>query len=494
MDTMYDKNNPLSIEEFAKKLRGHTFQDIIEGTIQSHVSKNYKSVSDVKESYGNVMRKGGLGNLLEKLYFGYEINNNSDADFQSAGVELKVSPYEIKKDGSKRAGERLVLSMISYSKPVDFDFYESHLWKKCRLLLLIYYLRDKKLKSNLMYRIDYVKLFTPPAADLKIIEDDYKVIINKIVSGKAHELSESDTMYLGACTKGSTAEKSTVPQYYNKYVLARKRAFCYKVSYMTSVLNNYIANSKDTFEPIIKDVKDLEKQTFSEYIIRKINSYVGSTDRELCTIFNREYNNNKSQWYDLIFRMLGIKSNNALEFQKANIVVKAIRLNSKGKIVESSPLPQINFLELIKEEWEESALYRYLSETKFLFVIYKQFEDEYVLKGCQLWNMPLSDLNEIVQKGWNDIKRVIIDGVKLYKVKHKNGIVFKNNLPKKKDNSIIHIRPHARKSYYILENGVRFGPGSISDADMLPDGRWIPKQSFWINNTYILSILNKELL
>ena len=39
--------------------------------------------------------------------------------------------------------------------------------------------------------------------DLKQIEKDYYFIIDKIKQGKAHELSEADTMYLGACTKGT---------------------------------------------------------------------------------------------------------------------------------------------------------------------------------------------------------------------------------------------------------------------------------------------------
>ena len=42
----------------------------------------------------------------------------------------------------------------------------------------------------------------------KIIIDDYNQINEKIKQGKAHELSEGDTMYLGACTKGATAKKS----------------------------------------------------------------------------------------------------------------------------------------------------------------------------------------------------------------------------------------------------------------------------------------------
>ena len=80
-----------------------------------------------------------------------------------------------------------------------------------------------------------------------------QITIDKIAAGKAHELSESDTMYLGACTKGATAEKSTVPQYYNPDVKARKRAFCFKNSYMTTVLNDYIVKDVTTYEPIIKD-------------------------------------------------------------------------------------------------------------------------------------------------------------------------------------------------------------------------------------------------
>ena len=95
--------------------------------------------------------------------------------------------------------------------------------------------------------------------------------------------------------------------------------------------------------------------------------------------------------------MLGIKSTKAAEFQKANIVVKAIRLTSEGKMVESSPLPPLSFKQLVSEDWEDSSLYEYLSETKFLFVVYQQEGNRYVLKGCQLWNMPYEDLNVEVQ-------------------------------------------------------------------------------------------------
>lgn len=118
--------------------------------------------------------------------------------------------------------------MINFNKEVEQDFYKSHVWEKCKLMLLIYYFRDKAIKNNLDYHIDYAKLFEIPEKDMNIIINDYKIIIDKILQGKAHEISEGDTMYLGACTKGATAAKSLVSQRYNENVKAKSRAFCLK--------------------------------------------------------------------------------------------------------------------------------------------------------------------------------------------------------------------------------------------------------------------------
>ena len=66
-----------------------------------------------------------------------------------------------------------------------------------------------------------------------------------------------------------------------------------------------------------------------------------------------------------------------------------------------------------------------------------------------------------------------------------NKVVVKNNLPGANKNAIVHIRPHASKRYYKLEDGEVIGDGTTAMAEELPDGRWMPKQSFWLNNTYI---------
>lgn len=490
---LYDETNPISIENYAQKLIGKTFNDVLNdyAKYESELLINEEK-EEYAENHENKKRKGGLGDLIEECYFHYKCNNDSRPDFPDAVVELKVTPYKINKNKTLSAKERLIITMIDYFKVVEENFEDSHLWNKSQLILLIYYLYSKDIENRLDYKINYAKLFTPPEEDLEIIKNDFKIIVDKIKAGKAHELSEGDTMYLGAATKSTSSSNRRGQPFSN--IPAKPRAFSFKTSYMTYVLNNFIVPNKATYEPIIKDAIELKSNTFEEIIINKINSYAGKTDEELCKIFDKEYKNNKAQWIDLAYRMLGIKSNKAEEFEKANVTVKALRIESKDKIIESSPLPTFKFKELVQETWEESRLFEYLDQQKFLFVVYKKDGDRYVLKGAQLWNIPYYDLNTTVREGWENIRNIIIAGVKFTPKTDKNGkVIYSNNLPNKESNKVIHIRPHAQKSAYKFEDGTEIG-NVLRDANELPDGRYMTKQSFWLNNTYILSQLNKNLL
>ena len=480
----YDPTNPESIENYAIQLTDKTFMDVI-------LEKN-NVMSDAVEAYANKLRKGGLGNLLEEVYFGYKANSNQEADFPEAGVELKVTPYEVTQKGELRAGERLVLTMINYDSPIEMEFYKSHAWEKMRLIILIYYWRNKQLNSNLLYKIGFVKLFTPPEADLEIIKQDYDYIVNTIRDGRAHELSEGDTMYLGACTKGANAEKSTVPQYYGDKIPARKRAFCFKNSYMTYVLNHYIAG-KTSDNSILKDANALKEKSFEEILEDIVMKYVGMSDKELCELFGREYNNNKAQWNDLACKILGIRDEHADEFEKANIKVKTIRIEENNTMRESMSFPPFKFMDLVEEEYEDSALHDYFDETRLFFFVWKRDVDVYRVKGCQLWNMPHLDLNVTVRKEWEQYRHIIQYGVKFTKCVDSSGkMSFKNNLPNKSETEVIHVRPHATKAAYRFKNGEEYG-NVERDANMLPSGEYMTTQSFWINNSYILKQLKRLL-
>ena len=472
----YDRNSPESILAYAKQLEGLTFLDVLK------MYCAHEGISFDSEQVKNTKAKGQLGNFLEKYYFGYNPNGNQEADFKESGVELKQTCIDVKKDGGFTAGERLSVTNISYNDPVEPDFNKSHVWEKIRRMLLVHYIRDRSI-NRMLYEIRFVNLFTPPKEDLDIIIEDYKKIIGKLRAGKAHEISESDTLYLGACTKGTTAEKSTKPQFYGDHIPARKRNFCLKRQYMDYVLHQYVLKDAVPYERAITG--SLGAKTFEEVILEKIHKNVGESDRQLCDRYDREYNNNKVQWVDLTYRMLGIKGNHAEEFEKANIVVKAIRLEENGKMRESMSFPPFRFCDLVQQEWEDSDIYEYFSETKFLFVVFKKRGTEYVLLGAKFWNMPVSDLDGDVREGWEKVKSIIKQGVK-FTIKP-NGTVS-NNLPGKADNRVIHIRPHAQKAAYSFGDG--FVRGNVErDANPLPDGRWMTTQSFWINNDYIMEQL-----
>ena len=381
-----------------------------------------------------------------------------------------MTPYKKNKNGSISAKERLVLTMIDYYSVINEGFFESHMWQKARLILLIYYLYDKEIKDRLNYEIGYVKLFSPPESDMKIIQHDFEVITQKIREGKAHELSEADTLYLGAAPKASSSKDRRKQPCSDE--LAKPRAFAFKNSYMTYVLNHYIIPDKDTYEPIIK--KNID-EPFEEYIINTINQYRNYTVDELCDLF---YSDNekipKSLGALLVYRILGIKGNQAEEFVKANIVIKTIRLKENNKIKENMSFHTFKFKELVEEEWEDSTFGNYLRETRFLFVVYKYDVNEKLrLKGCQFWNIPYADLEGDVKTVWEQTKKVIQNGLKIKVKKGK----LSSKLPAKSENPVCHVRPHGKNS---------------EDRYELPDGRTYPKQCFWLNNTYIASQLEKH--
>lgn len=481
-DLLYDPGEEESILSYARQLEGRTF---------AQVARDLPP--EVAARYGDPRRKGGLGNLLEEVFFGYRANSDRRADFHQAGVELKVTPYERSQKGELRAGERLVLTMIGYDGPVQPDLYTSHLWQKCARLLLIWYKRDRLVEGGLDYRIDRVVLFTPSPADRAILEEDYRKIVQKIQRGEAHLLSESDTLYLGACTKGTTAQGSTVPQFYGDGTPARRRAFCLKQSYMTALVNELMG--RDVGERLLPDPALLAGGTFEDYLVGRIAAFRNQTDRELCHHFGRDYSGNKAQWIDLAYRMLGLRSNRAAELQRAGITVKALRIEADGGMRESSSLPTTSLMALLDEEWEGSELCRYFEEKRFLFVVYQKTGSVYRSKGAFLWNMPYEDLHTTVRSGWQQVRDTVARGVQLTVCAGPDGrITIQNDLLKKTDGRIVHLRPHSRKRHYVLAGGQVVGDGSEGDSEPLPDGRRIQRQSFWLSNDYLLGQVPRALL
>ena len=145
-------HSPEQVYRHGKRLEGMTFRDVLNlGIVPEGVTREYNS-----RRY-----KGGMGTLIEERFFGYKANSDRMADFAEAGVELKATCIDRRKNGSDVAGERMVLTMIPYDEEAPLSLYDSHLWHKCQKMLLVWYRRDKTIDTY-DQRIEHVLLFTPP--------------------------------------------------------------------------------------------------------------------------------------------------------------------------------------------------------------------------------------------------------------------------------------------------------------------------------------------
>lgn len=478
-----DFSDEKSLLGYAKKLEGHTFREVLELGITPEGL-------DDEADYALASFKGGVGTLIEQRYFGYRANSSPEADFHDAGVELKTTCFDRRPDGTVRAGERLVLTMIGYDRTIEAELRESHLWDKAGRILLMYYERDKAI-DKYDQRITNAVLFTPPAVDMAIIEQDYRTVQRYVTEGRADELSESLTSYLGACTKGASAAKSMRDQkVYAPGRPARGRAWCYKNSYMNAVLHDYILGDAGG-ESIVKDASELAGTSFEDYVVAKVSAFAGMEDADIAEKLGLDAGPaNKSFWRMIAYRMLGLGGESAAEFEKAGVEVRTVRIERRGKVKESFPLPPFTFAELAAEEdWEDSELRRVFDETRFFFVVFEQSDAGYRLRGARFWSMPREDMDGALRECWEETRDKVRHGVTFTKKERADGkVVICNDLPGIADNPVAHVRPHASRAAYRLADGTCRGDVG-RDGDELPDGQFMTRQSFWLTGDYVCRIL-----
>jgi len=457
----YDKKSKDSILEHAQRMLGKTLW----------------------EMYGEARLldtgKGSLGNAVEKYHFQYEPNSKSEPDFKEAGVELKCTPLKKASDGSMLSKERLVLNVIDYIEEATKTFDTSSFWKKNALLLLMFYLHeDGKLPYDLIFKI--VRYWNFPETDLKIIRDDWTIIHNKILAGKAHEISEGDTLYLAACTKGSKAGAQMRRQPKSDK-LAPQRAYSIKSKYVNTIIldslnhpemhkglfiseqqKRKILKVQENAESVVRSISDYrESETFEQLIERKFSPYYGKTIAEIEKMLNVDVPPSKGMAYGVCCAILGVKSKKIAEFEKAEISVKTIRLEANGNLKEAMSFPNINYKEIVKERfWEDSALYEMFTR-RFLFIIFRKTaekNDKQVrLEKVMFWTMPFEDLKqgEIL---WNDTRTKVEAG-------------NYEHFIKSSENPVCHIRPKAQNA---------------ADTTESAQGFQVKKMCYWLNRDYVL--------
>lgn len=454
MDIKYNPKDKKSVIDYAKLLKGKTLRQVCDPLILEH---NYSG-------------KGNFGQILEKFYFGYDPNSKSEADFFEIGMELKTSPLKKLKNNEYRSKERLVLNIINYIEVVNQQFENSDFWKKNANILLIFYLHQAGY-DILDYLIKLVDEWNFPSTDLEIIKKDWELIKQKIADGKAHELSEGDTFYLGACTKGANAS-SVREQPFND-IPAKQRAYSLKQGYVNHIIASIANEATGVYGKLIPSVAVAKKQTIEEVVISKFKPYYGKSIEQILLMTGVELNTTAKSFYaNLTKAILGIELDKEIEeFEKAEIIVKTVRLKENNLPKEDISFPNFKYEEIVSEEWEVSN-FKDILEHKFLFVFF-QFENEkLVLRKVKFWNMPYNDILE-AEKVWAKTKVIVSNGTIVKKV---IGTTRFTNFPNKSFNSVSHVRPHAT-------NAADTYPLPIKDK--LTKAKEYTKHCFWLNNTYV---------
>jgi len=497
-DLPYNPNDKTSIIEYAKKLKNTSLRKICSEEISS--SKN---------------NKGAFGQLVENLYFFIKTNNSPEPDFSSVGMELKTAGVN-RKNSQWRAKESMMLSSINYHNIIKEEFSNSAVINKSECLLFVFYEYKKAvLPLDLIIKVIGSWTFSDiPDKDKEIIKRDWETIRDKVINGKAHELSRKDTNYLCAVTSGTSKQFTKQPNGPE----TRTRKYALKSGFMHSVINK-LQQNKEEKQSLFSTITEAKNNTIENIVNKKISPYINKTSEQLeLELWPEEaaekdrrdrdfYEANAKKEHPIQFSIpdipkqkFSIISKNILnkifnvplntkledfidEFSKSELVIKTVRLKENSVPKEDISFPAFKYEELVKENWEESTFHS-LIDRKFLFIFFQYKGENLILKKVKFWNMPNKDIIK-AKKVWEETKKIIRKGNIVKEVK---GPLLSNifkpkskqlritNFPGKKFSSVAHVRPHAK-------NLTDTYPLPIKDK--LTNSTEYTKHSFWLNASYI---------
>jgi DNA mismatch repair protein MutH len=444
----FDSLDEKSILAFAKRLEGKTLDEAVK------LEKPLEGSPAV--------RKGKVG-LIYEAYFGLPPSNESEPDFPEVGIELKVVPLVKGADGRLRIKERTAVSMINYMRIVKETWETASVRKKLRRILFIFF-EVRPGKSEAAYLTKSVFLWSPSHIDERFFDFDWTGTKKKVEQGKAHEISEADSVYLGAVRKGAGKGKDLQPQPFSG-IQAPSRAFALKQCF-TRMLFERQNNKTAEFESLIQNLDIDDPADFERIVLDNYRRYKGKTIGELAGLF-KVPNKSKSFCAMVIRRCLGAKSPNSRieEFEKMGIAIKTVRLDADGNPREAMSFPKMDYMDIADEEWEDSDFFSQIQRL-FIVPLYSKGRTqtkEDVLGEAFFWS-PMMEQMKTIKEEWE-----------MYRDEIKAGKA--DSLTVASKTLMVHVRPHALDS---------------DDKEEAPGGKMVVKKCFWFNKGFVKNIIEEQ--
>ncbi len=404
--------------------------------------------------------KGEVGAAIEH-FFGIPSNSRQEADFPSAGVELKVVPVRRSRHGV-RAKERTVISMIDFDDLVLETWDTASVRKKLRILFVYFEHSADMPKSS--FPIMCVLYWEPDETTYGFIRADWERVLTKVRHGLAHELSEGDGRIMGPCTKGADSQSLRIQPFGD--VRARSRAFALKPSFTTDLYEQSVSERED--ESLVRNLGATATASFEDQLLERFERFEGRTVGDVAAELRVPLSASKSYSAQVLRRAFGARNFNSRirEFEEMGLTPRVSRVDSTSMPYESLSFPAFRYKELIEETWEDSDL---LSRVEYMLVLPLQGkrkntpQADCLLRSPVFWRPSAAEL-ETIHREWE-----------LFRLEIREGMA--NHLTPASETVAIHVRPHARNS---------------GDVDFAPIVGPVIRKSFWLNRPWVQAMLRSK--
>lgn len=398
-----------------------------------------------------------VGHAIES-HFGIPPNTSPLPDFPGAAIELKVVPL-------RRSGrglgvkERTVISLIDYEKLMDQTWGTSSVRSKLKILFVFFEHLDGMPKPA--FPIRRVLIWEPDARIEALLRADWERVFTKVRQGLAHELSESDGVIMGPCTKGATG--ASVRRQPFGATLAKSRAWALKPSFTWSVYQA-ISVPKPAVS-LLEDIgldaaRDLEAR-----LLDRFSPFIDRTVDEVASGLGMTPSDSKSYAAAVVRRVFGARSfrTKIVEFEEMGLTPRTPRVRDDLMPYEHVSFPAFSYHELLDETWEDSTLLAQIEYMLFVPVhgTVKGTPQGDCTFGRPVFWRPSVDQLDLIRREWE-----------LYRIEITRGEA--TTLTPASETVAIHVRPHGRDS-----RDTREAPGTGQ----------VVKKSFWLNRSFVREIL-----
>ncbi|HEV2520008.1 MAG TPA: MutH/Sau3AI family endonuclease [Thermoplasmata archaeon] len=438
--------------------------------------------------------KNFFGDLLEH-YFLLDPAKHSEShpDFVEAELELKLLPLK-RGRGTLRVKEPTSISMIDYVHLRDETWSTAMVRPKLLHILFVFQVMEPEDLMASWYR--EVQVFEASDLDRALFEADWTKTHQWVLEGRAHELSESQSIVLAARRKGKggPTEKMRRQPVTTFRADAPSRAWALKCSFTQQILDAKVLqhNFEAAFPHLADQIVHKGLNPIENQVRALLAADEGRTLEEIAVEAGIPIARGKGLAARIMKRRLSIQDLRAdiLEFEKLGISVKTLHLRERdGWPFEAVSFPAVNLRELAVEDFEgiedeegapvkeRSELADQLERIFFITTHSPGREDPQEKRrlGKTFFWSATPEQWRIIRKEWEMFRDEVAEGRAAYD-RPCTELGRSNSLTHSSDTKLIHMRPHARVA---------------CDEDTDPRENKVTRQSFWLNQAFIYSLIQE---